>query len=74
MLFRSYEGATTKLTFIIKWLIITIVAIICTAFITIAGIVGGFLWYISLPVEESGEYTQTVDDVDSSEINQSIGD
>lgn len=33
----------------------------------------GFLWYISLPVEEyTGEYTQEVEDVDSSEVTQTI--
>ena len=33
----------------------------------------GFLWYISLPVEESN-VTQTVDDIDSGNINQIGGD
>ncbi len=33
----------------------------------------GFLWYISLPVEEyTEEYTQEVEDVDSSEVTQTI--
>lgn len=35
--------------------------------------VGGFLWYISLPVDEVVT-TQTIDDVDSGTVMQRIGD
>lgn len=38
------------------------------------GIVIGFIWYISLPVEEYSEAQQTVEDIQDSEIHQSIGD
>ena len=33
----------------------------------------GFMWYISLPVEE-GTTSQTIDDIDNSEIRQIAGD
>lgn len=32
----------------------------------------GFMWYITLPVEET-TYEQTVDDIDSSDVRQVIG-
>lgn len=32
----------------------------------------GFIWYITTPVEDT-TYTQTVDDIDNSDINQQIG-
>lgn len=36
--------------------------------------IGGFLWYISLPVEEyTEEYTQEAEDIDGSEVTQTIG-
>lgn len=35
--------------------------------------VGGFLWYISLPVDEVVT-TQTIDDIDSGTVMQRIGD
>lgn len=36
--------------------------------------IGGFLWYISLPVEEyTEEYTQEAEDIDDSEVTQTIG-
>lgn len=35
--------------------------------------VGGFLWYISLPVDEFTT-SQTIEDVDSSTVMQRIGD
>lgn len=35
--------------------------------------IGGFLWYVSLPVEEyTEEYTQEAEDIDGSEITQTI--
>jgi hypothetical protein len=38
------------------------------------GIVAGFIWYISLPVDEYSEAQQTVEDIQDSEIHQNIGD
>lgn len=36
--------------------------------------IAGFLWYISLPVEEyTEEYTQSIDDIEGSEVRQIIG-
>ena len=36
--------------------------------------IAGFLWYISLPVEEyTEEYTQEAEDIDGSEVTQTIG-
>lgn len=36
--------------------------------------IGGFLWYISLPVEEyTEEYTQEAEDINNSELQQTIG-
>lgn len=35
--------------------------------------IGGFLWYVSLPVEEyTEEYTQEAEDIDGSEVTQTI--
>ncbi len=35
--------------------------------------IAGFLWYVSLPVEEyTEEYTQEAEDIDGSEITQTI--
>ena len=34
--------------------------------------IGGFLWYISLPVEDITETSQTVEDIESSKINQVV--
>ena len=50
-----------------RWFIAFIVTL-CLWFATIVG----FIWYITLPVEDT-TYTQTVDDIDESEINQNIG-
>lgn len=50
-----------------RWFIAFIVTL-CLWFATIVG----FIWYITLPVEDT-TYTQTVDDIDESEITQSIG-
>ena len=37
--------------------------------------IAGFLWYVSLPVEEvSTEYTQSVEDVEGSMVRQIIGE
>lgn len=36
--------------------------------------IAGFLWYVSLPVEEyTTEYTQTAEDVEDSMVRQIIG-
>ena len=36
--------------------------------------VAGFLWYISLPIEEeTTTYEQSVDDIEDSDIEQNIG-
>lgn len=50
-----------------RWFIAFIVTL-CLWFATIIG----FIWYITLPVEDT-TYTQTVDDIDESEITQNIG-
>lgn len=50
-----------------RWFIAFIVTL-CLWFATIVG----FIWYITLPVEDT-TYTQTVDDIDESEITQNIG-
>ena len=34
--------------------------------------IGAFIWYITLPVEDT-TYTQTVDDIDDSDVKQVIG-
>lgn len=35
--------------------------------------IAGFLWYVSLPVEEyTEEYTQEAEDIDGSEVTQTI--
>ena len=51
-----------------RWFIIAMVEL---AMIVI--LVAGFLWYISLPVEESNA-TQTIESSDDSNIRQVIGD
>lgn len=50
-----------------RWFIAFIITL-CLWFATIIG----FIWYITLPVEDT-TYTQTVDDIDESEITQNIG-
>lgn len=56
---------TTLATEIIKTLKKIIFALIITNILTI----GAFIWYISLPVDETtGE--QTIEDIDNSSINQ----
>ena len=36
--------------------------------------IGGFLWYISLPIEEyTTSYDQVAEDIDNSEVTQTIG-
>lgn len=52
-----------------RWFIAFII-VLCLWFITIVGFI--LYEYNSLPVEDT-TYTQTVDDIDSSDINQSIG-
>lgn len=49
-----------------RWFIAFIITL-CLWFATIIG----FIWYITLPVEDT-TYTQTVDDIDESEITQNI--
>lgn len=54
-----------------KRLITIIIVIALLWFMTIAGCV----WYISLPIEEQTEFTQTIDNIDAhNSITQSIGD
>ena len=37
--------------------------------------IAGFMWYISLPVDETTtSYEQSVDDIDNSNVSQRIGD
>ena len=56
-------------TEIIKTLKKIIFALIITNVLT----VGGFLWYISLPVEESVVTEQTAEDIENRDINQIVG-
>lgn len=51
-----------------RWFIIAVVEL-CI----ILALAGGMFWYFSLPVEEVTD-TQTVEDIDDSNINQHIGD
>lgn len=51
-----------------RWFIIAVVEL-CI----ILALAGGMLWYFSLPAEEVTD-TQTVEDIDDSNINQHIGD
>lgn len=51
--------------------LVVIILILILAWISTIGV---FLWYITLPVEEVTTSTQTIDGVDNSEINQTIGD
>ena len=53
-----------------RWFIAFIIMVVVEV-LTIAG----FLWYISLPVEESSYYQQEAEqeETDNSEINQRIG-
>ena len=49
------------------------------AFLVMVGIevltIGAFFWYLSLPTEEvTTEYSQEVEDIDNSDVNQFIGD
>lgn len=34
--------------------------------------IGAFIWYITLPVDDTS-YTQTVDDIDNGDVQQQIG-
>ena len=52
-----------------RWFIAFVITL-CLWFITIIGFV--YYEYFTLPVEETS-YTQTVDDIDESEITQNIG-
>ena len=38
------------------------------------GTIGGFMWYLSLPVDESSSIEQSVDDIKDSDITQVGGD
>ena len=64
------EGILTHFSLIIKRQLV----IILTLIVVIVLIVGGFLWYLTLPVEEYHTITQSVEDVDASTINQTAGD
>ena len=46
----------------------------CVMCIIEIGTICGFLWYISLPVEESTNIEQNADDVSGDEFRQIIGD
>lgn len=61
--FVAYESAMNRMERIIKWLVI----IICLMIVGIAV-------YLLLPTEVIEENTQNVNDIQSSEINQSIGE
>lgn len=50
-----------------RWFIAFIVTL-CLWFATIIG----FIWYITLPIEDTS-YTQSVEDIDDSDIKQTIG-
>ena len=66
----TLEGILTHFTIIIKRQTRIIIALI----VAIVLIVAGFLWYITLPVEETTTTTQTVDGIEASTINQIGGD
>lgn len=63
------ESIMMHFSMMIKKLFIIIIAEI----ILIAAIVAGFMWYISLPVEEVTE-SQEVSDIQDSSIKQIMGD
>lgn len=50
-----------------RWFIAFII-VVCLWFATIIG----FVWYITLPIEET-TYTQTVEDAEDNDITQTIG-
>ena len=50
-----------------RWFIAFLV-VICLWFATIIG----FVWYITLPIEET-TYEQSIEDIDSSDVRQIIG-
>lgn len=52
-----------------RWFIIALVEL-CI----IIGIVGVFIWYISLPTEEVTSYEQSIDDINDSDVRQIIGE
>lgn len=46
----------------------------CIMVVVEVSTIAGFLWYISLPIEEvTTTYEQTAEDIDDSEVTQSIG-
>ena len=49
------------------------IAFIFMCFVEVATILG-FVWYISLPVEESTSVEQKADDIDGNNFKQIIGD
>ena len=60
----------TLATEIIRTLKKVIFALILTNILTVAG----FLWYISLPAEETANIiTQNTDDIEHSDVNQVVG-
>ena len=64
-----YESSLAREERHSKRLIILIIILICGWLSTI----GVFMWYISLPVDESVT-TQSIDDIESGNINQVGGD
>lgn len=66
----AYESALAREERHNKRLISVILVILVLWFLTIVGCV----WYISLPVEESTEISQSAETIDSSTVSQSVGD
>lgn len=65
----TLESILLHFTRIIRGLII----IILVEFIAIVSIIFGVFWYVSLPVEEVSD-SQTIEDVQNSDVSQIIGD
>lgn len=65
----TLESILLHFSNIIHWLI----RVIIIEAVLILLIVAGFLWYVSLPVEEYTS-TQTMEDISNSELHQSIGE
>ena len=61
--FVAHESAMNRMERIIKWLVIIILVLIA-----------GIALYLYLPTEVVEENSQSVNDIQDSEINQSIGE
>lgn len=48
-----------------RWFIIAIIELVI-----LVGVIAGFLWYISLPVEEVAYTTQTMDEISGDNVTQ----